>query len=179
LSTLVKCNFCFTSSWNRTLCRPIRTYTAYYYVFRYSTTSEHQMWRVMVLRRRPDWQFGLLQFHTSSLQLITIIITLLQTYTAYSLTRQYSILDIFTYSHLKILLLTACRHVRLETQLLIKVKVTLRLTASQSVSLGVEPHFGLMTRYLVLFDSCGLVFLVGRPLWREGGSVVYQSHCLH
>jgi hypothetical protein len=44
-----------------------------------------------------------------------------------------------------------------------KVKVTLRLTVSQSVSLGVEPHMGLMTRYLLLFDSYGLVF-VGRPL---------------
>jgi hypothetical protein len=28
----------------------------------------------------------------------------------------------------------------------VKVKVTLRLTVSQSVSLGVEPHLGLMTR---------------------------------
>jgi hypothetical protein len=44
-----------------------------------------------------------------------------------------------------------------------KVKVTLRLTASQSVSLGVEPHLGLMTRYVLLFDIYGLVF-VGRPL---------------
>jgi hypothetical protein len=35
----------------------------------------------------------------------------------------------------------------------VKVKVTLRLTVSQSVSLGVEPHLGLMTRYLILFDS--------------------------
>jgi hypothetical protein len=43
-------------------------------------------------------------------------------------------------------------------------------TDGQSVSLGVEPHFGLMTRYLLLFDSQGLVFL-GRPLWREDGSV--------
>jgi hypothetical protein len=41
---------------------------------------------------------------------------------------------------------------------------------SQSVSQGVEPHLGLMTRYLSLFDSYGLV-LVGRPLWREDGSV--------
>jgi hypothetical protein len=31
-----------------------------------------------------------------------------------------------------------------------KVKVTLRLTVSQLVSLGVEPHLGLMTRYLLL-----------------------------
>jgi hypothetical protein len=43
----------------------------------------------------------------------------------------------------------------------VKVKVTLRLTVSQSVSLGVEPHLRLMTRYLLLFDSYGLVFLWG------------------
>jgi hypothetical protein len=36
-------------------------------------------------------------------------------------------------------------------------------TDSQSVSLGVEPHLGLMTRYLLRFDSYGLVF-VGRSL---------------
>jgi hypothetical protein len=42
-----------------------------------------------------------------------------------------------------------------------QVKVTLRLTVSQSVILGVEHHLGLMTRYLVLFDSYGLVFLWG------------------
>jgi hypothetical protein len=45
----------------------------------------------------------------------------------------------------------------------VKVKVTLRLTVSQSVSLGVEPHLGLLTRYLLLFDIYGLV-LLGRPL---------------
>jgi hypothetical protein len=45
----------------------------------------------------------------------------------------------------------------------VKVKVTLWLTVSQSVSLGVKPHLGLMTRYLLLFDSCSLVF-VGLPL---------------
>jgi hypothetical protein len=39
----------------------------------------------------------------------------------------------------------------------------MRLTVSQSVSLGVETHLGLMTRYLLLFDCYGLVF-VGRPL---------------
>jgi hypothetical protein len=54
--------------------------------------------------------------------------------------------------------------------LIVKVKVTLRLTVSQSVSLGVEPHVGLMTRYLLLFDSLGLVF-VGHPLWWEDGPV--------
>jgi hypothetical protein len=46
----------------------------------------------------------------------------------------------------------------------------MRLTVSQSVSLGVESHLGLMTRYLLLFDSYGLVY-VGRPLWREAESV--------
>jgi hypothetical protein len=51
-----------------------------------------------------------------------------------------------------------------------QVKVTLPLTVGQSVNLGVEPHLGLMTRYLLLFDSYVLVF-VGRPLWREDGSV--------
>jgi hypothetical protein len=34
-----------------------------------------------------------------------------------------------------------------------------------------------MTRYLLLFDSYGLV-IVWRPLWREDGSVFCQSHCL-
>jgi hypothetical protein len=32
----------------------------------------------------------------------------------------------------------------------LKVKVTLRLTVSQSVNLGVETHLGLMTRYLAI-----------------------------
>jgi hypothetical protein len=54
----------------------------------------------------------------------------------------------------------------------VKVKVTLRLTFHQSVSLGVELHLGLTTRYLLLFYSYRLVF-VGRPLWRGDGSVFY------
>jgi hypothetical protein len=41
----------------------------------------------------------------------------------------------------------------------LEVEVTLRLTVSQSVILGVEPQ----TRYILLFDSYGLAF-VGRPL---------------
>jgi hypothetical protein len=41
-------------------------------------------------------------------------------------------------------------------------------SVSQSVSLIVEPDLGLMTRYLLLFESYGLVF-AGRPLWRETG----------
>jgi hypothetical protein len=48
----------------------------------------------------------------------------------------------------------------------VKVKVTLWL--SQSVNLGVKPNLGLMTRYLLLFDSYSLV-IVRRPLWREDG----------
>jgi hypothetical protein len=59
---------------------------------------------------------------------------------------------------------------QINCQFTVKVKITLRLTSSQSASLGVEPHLGLMTRYLLLFDSYGLVF-EGRPLWREDGSV--------
>jgi hypothetical protein len=50
----------------------------------------------------------------------------------------------------------------------VKVKVTLRLTVSQSVSLGVEPHLGLLTRYLVPFDSYGLVFFCGAPSLTRG-----------
>jgi hypothetical protein len=53
----------------------------------------------------------------------------------------------------------------------VKVKVTLRLTVSQSVSLGIEPHLGPMTRYLFLSGTYVLVS-VGRPLWREDGSVL-------
>jgi hypothetical protein len=52
--------------------------------------------------------------------------------------------------------LSTADHVLLYACRLIKVKVTLRLTVSQSVSLGVESHLGLMTRYLLLFDNCGL-----------------------
>jgi hypothetical protein len=50
------------------------------------------------------------------------------------------------------------------TELLSKGQSQSRIaTDGKSVSLGVEPHLGLMTRYLELFDSYGLVF-VGRPL---------------
>jgi hypothetical protein len=37
-------------------------------------------------------------------------------------------------------------------------------SVSQSVSLGVEPNLGLMTRCLFLFDSCGLFFFGGGRL---------------
>jgi hypothetical protein len=53
----------------------------------------------------------------------------------------------------------------------VKVEVTLRLTVSQLVSLGVEPYLGLMTRYLVLFDSYGLVFF----LWGALSDEIDQS----
>jgi hypothetical protein len=43
-------------------------------------------------------------------------------------------------------------------------------SVSQSVSLGVKPHLGLMIRYLLQFDSFSLGF-VECPLWREDGSV--------
>jgi hypothetical protein len=45
-------------------------------------------------------------------------------------------------------------------------------TDGQSVSLGVKPHLGLMTRYLLLFDSYSLVFM-GRLLWRDDVSFIY------
>jgi hypothetical protein len=64
------------------------------------------------------------------------------------------------------------RRLSCEWILEVRVKVTLRLTVSQSVSLGVEPHLGLMTRYILLFDNYGLVF-VGHPLWREEGSILF------
>jgi hypothetical protein len=54
------------------------------------------------------------------------------------------------------------------------VRVTLQLTVSQSVGLGVEPCLGLMNRYLFLLESCCPVYM-GRPLWREDGSVICQG----
>jgi hypothetical protein len=57
---------------------------------------------------------------------------------------------------------------------LVRVRVTLQLTVSQSVRLGVEPRLGLMTRYLIIYLSfesyCPVC--MGRPLWREDGSVI-------
>jgi hypothetical protein len=57
------------------------------------------------------------------------------------------------------------------TEVKIKVKVTLRLTVSRSVTSGVEP-LGLMTRYVLLSYSYGVVCL-GRSLWQKDGSVFY------
>jgi hypothetical protein len=49
----------------------------------------------------------------------------------------------------------------------------LRPTVSRPVCLGIKNLFGLTTRFLLLSDSCGFVD-VGRSLWREDGSVVYN-----
>jgi hypothetical protein len=45
----------------------------------------------------------------------------------------------------------------------VRVRVTLQLTVGQSVSLGVEPRLGLMTRYLFLYES-RYSDRMGRPL---------------
>jgi hypothetical protein len=55
-----------------------------------------------------------------------------------------------------------------------KVKVTLRLTVSKSVSLGVEPHLGFLTRYLLLFDCYGLVFVTAPSLTRRRCCLLYM-----
>jgi hypothetical protein len=49
-----------------------------------------------------------------------------------------------------------------------------RRSAGQSV-LEWSTHLGLTTRSLLLSDSCGFVH-VGRSLWREDGSVVYNCY---
>jgi hypothetical protein len=60
------------------------------------------------------------------------------------------------------------------TDWLVKVKVTLRQTLSQSVSLGIEPHLGLVTRYLLLFDSYGLVSCGAPSLTRGRVCLLYM-----
>jgi hypothetical protein len=56
----------------------------------------------------------------------------------------------------------------------VRVRVTLQLTVSQSVCLGVEPDLGLLTRDNFFLESyCFVIW--GRPLWREVGSVICQS----
>jgi hypothetical protein len=53
----------------------------------------------------------------------------------------------------------------------VKINVMLRWTVSRPVCLGVKPHLRSKTRRLLLSGSCGFVDL-GRPFWREDGSVV-------
>jgi hypothetical protein len=62
---------------------------------------------------------------------------------------------------------TASTRVAKHERTQVKVKVSLRLTINQSVSFGVEPHLGLITRYLLLFESYGLV-LCGVPSLTRG-----------
>jgi hypothetical protein len=50
-----------------------------------------------------------------------------------------------------------------------------RRSVGQSVLVS-STHLGLMTRFLLLSDNCGFVD-VGRPLWREVGSVLYYVQC--
>jgi hypothetical protein len=59
----------------------------------------------------------------------------------------------------------------------LEVQVTLQLTVSQSVCQGIEPILGLVTRYYFLSEGCCL-FCVGRPLWREVGSVICHSQSI-
>jgi hypothetical protein len=57
----------------------------------------------------------------------------------------------------------------------INVKVILRLTISQLVSLSVEPHVGHMIRYLLLFDRTVLFLRGALSDARTGLSFVYAS----
>jgi hypothetical protein len=57
----------------------------------------------------------------------------------------------------------------------VKVKVTLLLTVGRSVSLSVEPHLVFTTRYLLQFDSYGLLFWGSLSDERVGLSLVYAA----
>jgi hypothetical protein len=51
---------------------------------------------------------------------------------------------------------------------LVRVRVTLRLTVSQPVSLGVEPLLGPMTRFLVLHGDYYGLYSLGAPSLTRG-----------
>jgi hypothetical protein len=61
----------------------------------------------------------------------------------------------------------------------VRVRVTLRLTVSHSVSLGAEPTLWTFDQILLPFQEFGSGICcpvsVGRPLWRETGSAICQS----
>jgi hypothetical protein len=59
------------------------------------------------------------------------------------------------------------------TQVKVNVKVMLRPTVSRPVGLGIKHPTGAYGQVLLLSDSCWFVD-VGRSLWREDGSVVYN-----
>jgi hypothetical protein len=97
----------------------------------------------------------------------------------------YSILKKFFFlkcSHRNNRWLTCIRTYTIIRSLLIFLIIVLLTTrrvigACEKLTSQSQSHFatdgrrlGLITRYLLLFDSCGLVFL-GRPLWREDGFV--------
>jgi hypothetical protein len=57
----------------------------------------------------------------------------------------------------------------------LKVNIMSRLMFRRPVCVGVKPHLGPKTIFLLLSDSCGIVD-VGRHLSRENGSVVYNCY---
>jgi hypothetical protein len=64
----------------------------------------------------------------------------------------------------------------------VEVEVTLRLTVSQSVCLGIEHPCGTCDQILfsvgmLLSEICGLVS-VRRPLWREDRSAIWCNHSM-
>jgi hypothetical protein len=76
---------------------------------------------------------------------------------------------------LLVLLLLIVSVVVLELLIVLRVRVTFRLTVSQSVCLGVEPRLKLMTRYLFMFgklQSC----LHGGALSDERTGLSFVSH---
>jgi hypothetical protein len=62
----------------------------------------------------------------------------------------------------------------------VRVRVTLRLTVCQSVRLGIEPTLRLVTRCCFRLEgwclNFAVLYFVGRPLWREVGSVICSWH---
>jgi hypothetical protein len=64
-----------------------------------------------------------------------------------------------------------------------RVRVTLRLTVNQSVCLGVEPTLWTFEQILLPFQEFGsgicCPISVGRPLWREAGSVLCKPQSSH
>jgi hypothetical protein len=71
----------------------------------------------------------------------------------------------------------SCRRITLGTYQ-VKVKVTLRLTVSQSVRLGVEPTLGLLTRWCFPVE-CGARVIMRRTLdWKRSRiSIFVNSDC--